>query len=74
MAGIFARLVRLGGVAQIQEIRSAADLYLSPPLAQFTFRDFGRAEALANVAYEHTLSEMQQWIDQNGRPWSGKPQ
>ncbi len=71
MAGIFARLVRLGGVAQDQQIRSAADLYLEPPLEGFTFRDFGSGEEMSQVAYDYTVAEMRRWMDMNGRLWDG---
>jgi predicted acylesterase/phospholipase RssA/CRP-like cAMP-binding protein len=71
MADIFARLVRLGGVAQLKQIRSFADLYLAPPLEQFTFREFGRGKEMAQIGYEYTRTEMQQWIDRHGRPWTG---
>jgi NTE family protein/lysophospholipid hydrolase len=71
MANIFSRLVRLGGVAQHQQIRSAADLNLEPPLERFTFRDFNRGEEMSQVAYDYTLLEMQRWIERHGRPWEG---
>jgi CRP-like cAMP-binding protein/predicted acylesterase/phospholipase RssA len=71
MAGIFARLVRLGGAAHYRQIRSTADLYLEPPLQGFTFRDFKCGEEMSQIAYDYTLKEMQRWIDNHGRPWQG---
>lgn len=68
---IIARLIRLGGVAQLREIRSTADLYLLPPLEQFTFRDFHRGEEMSQIGYDYTLTHMQQWIAEHGRPWAG---
>lgn len=69
IADILARLVRLGGVAHVRQIRSSADLYLSPPLDRFTMRDFKRGEEMARVGYEYTRVKMQQWIAEHGRPW-----
>jgi lysophospholipid hydrolase len=71
MAGIFARLVRLGGAAHHRQIRSTADLYLEPPLQGFTFSDFKSGEEMSQIAYKYTLNQMQQWIDTHGRPWQG---
>jgi len=71
MAGIFARLVRLGGAAHNRQIRLAADVYLEPPLNGFTFRDFKCGPEMSQVAYDYTMNEMQRWIDSHGRPWQG---
>jgi predicted acylesterase/phospholipase RssA/CRP-like cAMP-binding protein len=69
--GIFARIARLGGVAQFRQTRASADLYLSPPLERFTYRDFSRGEEIAKAGYDYTLREMQQCIAARGRPWEG---
>jgi predicted acylesterase/phospholipase RssA/CRP-like cAMP-binding protein len=69
---IFARIARLGGVAQVKETRASADLYLSPPLGRFTYRDFGRVEEIAKVGYEHTMNEMREYMAARGRPWEGE--
>jgi lysophospholipid hydrolase len=71
IAHIIARLMRLGGVAQLPQIRASADLYLMPPLDRFTFRDFHRGEEMSRAAYNYTLGEVRQWIAQHGRPWTG---
>jgi predicted acylesterase/phospholipase RssA len=71
IADIFARLVRLGGVAQHRQIRLSADLYLSPPLERFSFRDFNLAKEISQIAYDYALAEVQQWIARNGQPWEG---
>jgi predicted acylesterase/phospholipase RssA/CRP-like cAMP-binding protein len=68
---IFARIARLGGVAQFRQTQASADLYLSPPLERFTYRDFSRGEEIAKVGYEYTMSEIQQCIAVRGRPWQG---
>jgi len=70
--GIVARLVRLGGAAQLKQIRSSADLYLLPPLERFSFRDFHRGEEMSLVGHDYALTEMQQWIARHGRPWAGE--
>jgi NTE family protein len=71
MFGIFARIARLGGVAQFSQTRANADLYLSPPLERFTYRDFSRGEEIASVGYEYTMSEIRQYLAVRGRPWEG---
>jgi predicted acylesterase/phospholipase RssA/CRP-like cAMP-binding protein len=71
MASIFQRVVRLGGVAQLRHISSKADLYLTPPLREFGYRDFHRGEEMSRKAYGYTVAMMQQWIEHNGRPWTG---
>jgi lysophospholipid hydrolase len=71
LMGIINRLVRLGGVAQEEQIRAAADLYLEPPLDGYTYRDFKCGEEMSQIAYDYTLTEMQRWIERNGRPWQG---
>jgi predicted acylesterase/phospholipase RssA len=73
MASIMQRIVRLGGVTQLRQIRSAADLYLVPPLLDFGFRDFHRGDEMSRVAYDYTMAKMQDWIERNGRPWEGSP-
>jgi hypothetical protein len=49
IADILARMMRLGGVAHQRQIRASADLYLAPPLENFTFRDFSRDEEMAQI-------------------------
>lgn len=71
IADIIARLVRFGGVAQLRQIRSSADLYLLPPLTQFTFRDFHLGREMAQIGYDYARAEVQQWIDRYGKPWTG---
>jgi predicted acylesterase/phospholipase RssA/CRP-like cAMP-binding protein len=71
IADILARIVRLGGVAHGKQIRASADLYLSPPLEKFTFRDFSRGEEMAKIGYDDARAKLEQWIARHGRPWEG---
>jgi predicted acylesterase/phospholipase RssA len=64
-------MMRLGGVAHQRQIRASADLYLTPPLENFTFRDFSRGEEMAQIGYNYARAELEQWIARHGRPWEG---
>jgi predicted acylesterase/phospholipase RssA/CRP-like cAMP-binding protein len=69
IADIIARMVRLGGVAHGKQIRASADLYLTPPLEKFTFRDFSRGKEMAQIGYDDACAELERWIAEHGRPW-----
>jgi predicted acylesterase/phospholipase RssA/CRP-like cAMP-binding protein len=71
IADILSRMMRLGGVAHQRQIRASADLYLTPPLEKFTFRDFSRGEEIAQIGYHDARAELEQWIARHGRPWEG---
>jgi NTE family protein/lysophospholipid hydrolase len=71
MADVLMRLIRLGGVSHTQQIRSSADLYLSVPLQQFTFRDFSRGEDLAQAGYDCAMASFESWMAEHGRLWLG---
>jgi len=71
LSDILLRMIRLGGVAHAQQIRTNADLYLSVPLQRFSIRDFARGEELAGVGYDFTLKQLEAWIAEHGRPWRG---
>jgi NTE family protein/lysophospholipid hydrolase len=70
---ILFRLIGLGGVAQKQRIKDYADVYLTPPAAGYTFRDFQRGEEMAQAAYPYAYKKLEDWIAQNGRPWMSAP-
>jgi len=69
LADIIARMVRLGGVAHGKQIRASADLYLTPALEKFPFRDFSRGKEMAQIGYDDARAELKQWIAEHGRPW-----
>jgi predicted acylesterase/phospholipase RssA len=69
---VLMRMIRLGGVAHDKEIQSRADLYLSLPLHDFSFRDFHRGEELAKVGFDFAVKTLEAWIAENGRPWLGQ--
>ena len=71
IADILVRMMRLGGVAHQRQIRASADLYLTPPLENFSFHDFSRGEEMAQIGYDYARAELEQWIARNGRPWEG---
>ena len=71
---VLMRMIRLGGVAHDREIQSRADLYLSLPLQNFTFRDFHRGEEMARVGYDFAIETLEAWIAEHGRPWLGQSQ
>jgi predicted acylesterase/phospholipase RssA len=69
LASILQRIVRLGGVAHLHQVRSTADLYLIPPLHDFGFRDFHRGEEIAHVTHDYAIGLLESWMNVNGRPW-----
>jgi len=70
---IMFRLIGLGGVAQKQKIKDYADVYITPPAGNYTFRDFDHGEEMAQAAYPYAHKMLEDWIAKNGRPWTSPP-
>jgi len=50
-------------------LRHLADAYLTLPLGNFTYGDFGRGSEIAEVGYRFALDYFGTWIESYGRPW-----
>ena len=50
-------------------LRHLADAYLTLPLGDFTYGDFGRGSEIAEVGYRFALDYFGRWIESYGRPW-----
>lgn len=46
-----------------------SDLYLELPLAGYSHRDFSHGPQMAEASYRYTLSQLEAWTAENGRPW-----
>jgi predicted acylesterase/phospholipase RssA/CRP-like cAMP-binding protein len=50
-------------------LRHLADAYLTLPLGNFTYGDFGRGAEIAEIGYRFALDYFGTWIESYGRPW-----
>ena len=50
-------------------LRHLADAYLTLPLGNFTYGDFGRGAEIAEIGYRCALDYFGTWIESYGRPW-----
>jgi NTE family protein len=50
-------------------LRHLADAYLTLPLGNFTYGDFGRGAEIAEIGYRFALEYFGTWIESYGRPW-----
>jgi predicted acylesterase/phospholipase RssA/CRP-like cAMP-binding protein len=50
-------------------LRHLADAYLTLPLGNFTYGDFGRGSEIAEIGYRFALDYFGTWIESYGRPW-----
>jgi predicted acylesterase/phospholipase RssA/CRP-like cAMP-binding protein len=50
-------------------LRHLADAYLTLPLGNFTYGDFGRGAEIAEIGYRFALDYFRTWIESYGRPW-----
>jgi NTE family protein/lysophospholipid hydrolase len=53
----------IGGLAQRKKMMDGyADLYLQPPVSNYTLRDYKRAEQIAEIGYQYALEEFGAWL------------
>lgn len=53
--------------AYIERIRELADLFLTPPTAEFAFNDFERGPEMADKAYRYARPKIAVWMTQMHR-------
>ncbi|MEY2684713.1 MAG: hypothetical protein RJA09_1857 [Pseudomonadota bacterium] len=61
IADILYRAGHIGGIAQRDRTRAAADLYLQPPVKHFALMDYKRAADIAEVGYRHAVERLALW-------------
>lgn len=61
IADILYRAGHIGGIAQRDRTRAAADLYLQPPVKHFALMDYKRAAEIADVGYRHAVERLGLW-------------
>ncbi len=53
----------IGGLAQRKKMLDGyADLYLQPPVNNFSLRDYKRGKQIAEIGYQYALEEFQIWL------------
>ncbi len=65
MIEILTRASIIGGLAQRKKMMDGyADLYLQPPVHDFSLRDYKSGEKIAEIGYHYALEEFQAWSSQ----------
>lgn len=63
MIEILSRASIIGGLAQRKKMMDGyADLYLQPPVNNFSLRDYKHGEQIAEIGYHYALKEFQSWL------------
>ncbi|MDO9209124.1 MAG: cyclic nucleotide-binding and patatin-like phospholipase domain-containing protein [Sulfuricurvum sp.] len=63
MIEILSRASIIGGLAQRKKMMDGyADLYLQPPVNNFSLRDYKHGEQIAEIGYQYALEEFQSWL------------
>ncbi|MCA1579805.1 MAG: cyclic nucleotide-binding domain-containing protein [Acidobacteria bacterium] len=58
---ILSRASSLGSVAQVERLKRQANLYLQPPLDQYSIFSFKSIEELAQAGYDYASPAIQEW-------------
>lgn len=62
MIEILTRASIIGGLAQRKKMMSGiADVYLQPPVSEFSLTGYGHAERIVEIGYQYALEHMEQW-------------
>jgi predicted acylesterase/phospholipase RssA/CRP-like cAMP-binding protein len=56
---ILMQVAHIGGLAQRQSTKYAADIYFEPPLSNFSIMDYKSAEDIIEVGYEYALKQIE---------------
>ncbi len=68
MIEILSRASIIGGLAQRKKLMDGvADLYLQPPVNNFSLNAYKDAEKIERVGYEYARKVLQQWLDKKQR-------
>lgn len=55
---ILMQVGHIGGLAQRQQTKYAADIYFEPPLSEFSIMDYKRAEEIIEVGYQYAQEQI----------------
>ncbi|MBU2880446.1 patatin-like phospholipase family protein [Psychrosphaera sp. B3R10] len=55
---ILMQVAHIGGLAQRQQTKHAADIYFEPPLSNFSIMDYKKAEEIIEVGYEYAMQQI----------------
>lgn len=55
---ILMQVGHIGGLAQRQQTKFAADIYFEPPLSDYSIMDYKRAEDIIEVGYQYALKQI----------------
>jgi NTE family protein/lysophospholipid hydrolase len=65
---ILSRASIIGGLAQRKKLMEGiADLYLQPPVNQFSLMAYKDAEKIEEIGYQYAKHELQQWLNEKER-------
>ncbi len=62
MFRVLLRTTELGGAAHKRQVVGAADLYLTPPMADFKMTAYKRAREMADIAYAYAVPTIREWL------------
>ncbi|MBF0266422.1 MAG: cyclic nucleotide-binding domain-containing protein [Gammaproteobacteria bacterium] len=67
LAETLGRASIIGGLAKRKKNMSGiADLYIEPPLGQFSLMGYKEADKIAQVGYEYTKEQLAEWLNKSG--------
>ncbi len=60
---ILSRASMIGGLAQRKKgMDGAADLYLQPPVNNYSLMSYKQAKEIENIGYQHAMTKLQSWL------------
>lgn len=67
MIDILSRASIIGGLAQRKKLmEGVADLYIQPPVNEFSLMAYKDAKKIEQVGYRYAKQELQRWLNENG--------
>ena len=58
---ILMQVAHIGGLTKRQTTKFASDLYLEPPLKQFSLMDYKKAEDIIEAGYHYAIEQIESW-------------
>jgi len=56
------RSIFLRGVVDAEKIAESADLYIEPPLEQFSFHEMGKFDSIVKLGYQSARTSIERWL------------
>jgi lysophospholipid hydrolase len=63
MADIGTQIAFISACRQMEQARSIADLFISPPVQRFTVKDFGKFDEIRQVGTEYGREVIDAWFE-----------